>query len=69
MTAYFVLSTGRCGTQWLAETLQLWSDNFVVRHEPLHFQYRPDLNSPSAPPDAQCRAAQGAFGLYPATNR
>lgn len=49
MTAYFVLSTGRCGTQWLAETLQLWSDNFVVRHEPLHFQYRPDLNSPSAP--------------------
>lgn len=49
MTAYFFLSTGRCGTQWLAETLQLWSDRFVVRHEPLHFQYRPDINTPTTP--------------------
>lgn len=49
MTAYFVLSTGRCGTQWLTETLQQWDDNFVVVHEPLHFGYRPDLNTVQQP--------------------
>jgi hypothetical protein len=49
LTAYFVLSTGRCGTQWLAETLPHWSSHFVVQHEPIHFQYRPDLNHPDSP--------------------
>lgn len=49
MTAYFVLSTGRCGTQWLAETLQHWSSNFIVEHEPLHLGYKPDLNTPQSP--------------------
>lgn len=49
MTAFFVLSTGRCGTQWLTETLQLWSPDFVVQHEPLHLGYRPDLNTPQNP--------------------
>jgi hypothetical protein len=49
VTAYFVLSTGRCGTQWLTETLQHWGEDFVVQHEPLHFGYRPDLNTVQNP--------------------
>jgi hypothetical protein len=49
MTAYFVLSTGRCGTQWLTDTLQHWGKDFVVQHEPLHFGYRPDLNTVQNP--------------------
>lgn len=49
MAAYFVLSTGRCGTQWLTETIQQWDESFVVEHEPLHFGYRPDLNTVRQP--------------------
>lgn len=40
--ATFVLSTGRCGTQWLAEALgQVFADQLRVEHEPLHLGYRP----------------------------
>lgn len=38
--AAFVLSTGRCGTQWLAETLAgIAPDRILVEHEPLHDRY------------------------------
>ncbi len=37
-----VLSTGRCGTQWLAATLEaLAGENLVVRHEPIGAAYAP----------------------------
>lgn len=40
--AVFILSTGRCGTQWLAEHLQrAYSDRFQVEHEPMHNAYHP----------------------------
>lgn len=40
--ATFVLSTGRCGTQWLAQHLHAqYGDQICVRHEPLHDAYRP----------------------------
>ena len=38
--AVFVLSTGRCGTQWLAEQLrEFYRDHLWVEHEPLHDRY------------------------------
>ena len=38
--AVFVLSTGRCGTQWLAENLeQAYGDRIGVEHEPIHDGY------------------------------
>jgi hypothetical protein len=41
-TATFVVSAGRCGTQWLATTLaEHYGDRALVTHEPLKFQYRP----------------------------
>ena len=49
MSAYFVLSTGRCGTQWLTELLRQQWPQARVEHEPLHFQYRPDLNAATLP--------------------
>lgn len=43
--AVFVLSTGRCGTQWLAEHLShAYSDRFQVEHEPLHNFYNSRRN-------------------------
>ena len=43
-SATFVLSTGRCGTQWLAEKLgATFGDLLTVTHEPLHNEYRPRL--------------------------
>ncbi len=39
--AVFFLSTGRCGTQWLARNLGAsYPDCAVVEHEPLHDAYR-----------------------------
>lgn len=39
--AIFVLSTGRCGTQWLASKLGgTYSDLLAVEHEPLHDRYQ-----------------------------
>ena len=41
-TATFVLSTGRCGTQWLAAKLaEVYGDLLAVEHEPLHGGYQP----------------------------
>ncbi|MDJ0633126.1 MAG: tetratricopeptide repeat protein, partial [Xenococcaceae cyanobacterium MO_188.B29] len=41
--AIFFISTGRCGTQWLATTLsKLYSDLAVVTHEPIKAQYQPN---------------------------
>jgi len=41
-TAIFFFSTGRCGTQWLAEHLgRIYGDLATVAHEPLHLGYRP----------------------------
>lgn len=43
-SATFILSTGRCGTQWLAENLAThYGDRLCVEHEPLHDAYRPRL--------------------------
>jgi hypothetical protein len=40
--AIFVLSTGRCGTQWLASVLsQICDDSVEVKHEPLGDDYAP----------------------------
>jgi len=40
--AVFVLSTGRCGTQWLAKFFQdHYEDHFVVTHEPLQGRLDP----------------------------
>ena len=40
-TAVLVLSTGRCGTQWLAATLdELYGDRVTVTHEPIGPEYR-----------------------------
>ncbi|WDE05957.1 sulfotransferase domain-containing protein [Thalassomonas viridans] len=51
--ACFILSTGRCGTQWLTRYLiellaQHSNTNTEVRHEPLGNQYAPIANAPSA---------------------
>ncbi|MGA8808001.1 MAG: hypothetical protein WB973_08990 [Thermoanaerobaculia bacterium] len=41
-TALFVISTGRCGTQWLADVLRSSAgDEAVVAHEPLGADYAP----------------------------
>lgn len=41
-SATFFLSTGRCGTQWLAATLgHMFSDVAMVAHEPLRGSYHP----------------------------
>ncbi len=46
----FVLSPGRCGTQWLAQILRKQLDGvFRVEHEPIHFGYLPTKNSPKFP--------------------
>jgi hypothetical protein len=41
-TAIFVLSTGRCGTQWLARFFELnLGDAATVSHEPIHSDWSP----------------------------
>lgn len=69
--ATFVLSTGRCGTQWLAEALgQTFGKRMRVEHEPLHLGYRPrERLDSSAPPEAVLRhldaiEAELAHGPY-----
>lgn len=49
MYATFVLSTGRCGTQWLTEKLKVLYPDHAVEHEPLFFNYRPDINTEDTP--------------------
>lgn len=48
-SAIFVLSPGRCGTQWLAGTLSNLPGDHRVKHEPLHLYYTPLHNSPVSP--------------------
>jgi hypothetical protein len=48
MSATFVLSPGRCGTQWLSQQFQS-VERASVTHEPLHFDYEPLHNSPVQP--------------------
>lgn len=51
--ALFVLSTGRCGTQWLAEALrEIAGDQAVVAHEPLDNDYAPREMLAARTPDA-----------------
>lgn len=55
MSAYFVLSPGRCGTQWLAQRLSalcdynLLSNKYWITHEPLQLDYIPSRNTPVNP--------------------
>lgn len=50
MSAVFILSTGRCGTQWLYEFFSTCLPEFWdVTHEPLHFDYAPIDNAPHQP--------------------
>ena len=50
MSAWFILSTGRCGTQWLAHRLtKILPKRYWVTHEPLLHDYAPMENSPSLP--------------------
>jgi hypothetical protein len=56
-TATFFLSTGRCGTQWLAANLQRFHGEAVrVEHEPLQTEYEPRrMLSASAQPSLAAR--------------
>ncbi len=55
--ATFVLSTGRCGTQWLAQHLSSQGlPNLAVEHEPLHDRYQARL----------MLGAESPFALEPA---
>lgn len=47
--AVFVMSPGRCGTQWLADLLKGKVPEYSVAHEPIHFDYNPLKNSPTTP--------------------
>ncbi|WP_343843856.1 sulfotransferase domain-containing protein [Bowmanella denitrificans] len=50
MSVVFVLSTGRCGTQWLHQFLNSrLPDSWEASHEPINFDYAPTDNSPSQP--------------------
>jgi hypothetical protein len=43
-TATFVVSAGRCGTQWLADTLSRnYGDLAEIRHEPIDYRYCPRI--------------------------
>lgn len=58
-TATFFLSTGRCGTQWLAANLQAaCGETAVVEHEPLHDRYYPRLMLASNDPEQTGNAAE-----------
>ena len=47
--AFFIISTGRCGTQWLAQQLKQQLPAARVEHEPLAYDYDPINNSPTSP--------------------
>lgn len=60
LAATFVLSTGRCGTQWLAHHLaSLQLPDLAVEHEPLHDRYQARLMLGAASPaDLEPRLAE-----------
>ena len=46
----FVISPGRCGTQWLTHQLKLQLQDVArVEHEPIHLGYTPHINSSDQP--------------------
>lgn len=49
VSATFVLSPGRCGTQWLSKVFSNDNPLHWVTHEPLHLHYEPTINSPENP--------------------
>jgi hypothetical protein len=57
-TATFFLSTGRCGTQWLAANLaREYGGEIRVEHEPLQLEYEPRrMLAPGAEPSPAARA-------------
>ena len=56
--ALFVISTGRCGTQWLARSLRsLCGEALEVTHEPLHSGYAPRRMLAAGDPAKLDRAA------------
>lgn len=58
-TAIFILSTGRCGTQWIAANLNAAYGAFaVVEHEPLHDRYYPRLMLAGGSPESTGNAAE-----------
>jgi len=58
-TATFLLSTGRCGTQWIAANLQAaYGEAAVVEHEPLHDRYYPRLMLANGSPEQTGNAAE-----------
>src|SRR4051812_22150854 len=56
--ATFFLSTGRCGTQWLAANLaREYGEAVRLAHEPLQLEYEPRrMLGPGAEPSAAARA-------------
>lgn len=58
-TATFILSTGRCGTQWIAANLAAAGNGAaVVEHEPLHDRYYPRVMLAGNDLDATGNAAE-----------
>lgn len=58
-TATFFLSTGRCGTQWIAANLLAAGvENAVIEHEPLHDRYYPRLMRGSNDPEKTGNATE-----------
>ena len=55
MAAIFVVTPGRCGTQWLAGYLSALAEyndvkeKYWITHEPLHLDYKPSHNTPAHP--------------------
>ena len=65
-SATFVLSTGRCGTQWLHEAFSgAFEGALRVEHEPLHNRYEPArmlaAGDPAALPPARAKAILAHF--------
>lgn len=69
--ATFVLSTGRCGTQWIAAALEsAFGTRARVEHEPLHDKYRPrQMLSLNDPAKLDARSARAVLGHVEAIER
>ncbi len=58
-TATFILSTGRCGTQWIAANLTAaCNGSAVIEHEPLHDRYYPRAMLAGNDPEKTGNAAE-----------
>lgn len=57
--AYFLLSSGRCGTQWLCDALShSLPTDYVVQYEPIEYAYSPEQNSPLQPQNSNAIALE-----------